>query len=220
MRIVIVGGGKVGYYLAKTLIEHHHEPTIIEIDKALCAFLADDLDAPIVCGDGTAIEMLVSAGIGQADAIIAVTGQDENNLITCQLARMMFHTKRTIAKVNNPKNAEVMKKLGIDITVSSTDNITRLIEREVDFSRIRQLVALNQGESSLNEVLLPEDFKYDGKKLTDIKMPDQSIIVSIDRQGEIIIPRGNTCVYSGDKLLIMAKNSVLHKVKDKLRLDD
>ena len=210
----------MGYYLAKTLIEHHHEPTIIEIQKFLCSFLADDLDAPIVCGDGTAIEMLVSAGIEQADALIAVTGQDENNLIACQLARMMFHTKRTIAKVNTPKNAEVMKKLGIDITVSSTDNITRLIEREVDFSRIRQLVALNQGESSLNEVLLPDDFKYDGKKLTDIKMPDQSIIVSIDRKGEIIIPRGNTCVYSGDKLLIMAKNSVLHKVKDKLRLDD
>lgn len=219
MKIIIVGGGKVGYYLAKTLIEHKHEPTIIEIDKQTCAFLADNLDIPVVHGDGTLLESLTSAGTQDAGALVAVTGQDENNLIACQLGRMNFAVKRTVAKVNNPKNGEAMRKLGIDITVSSTDSIARLIEREVDLSNIKQLVALNQGEASLNEVMLPPDFRYSGKQLVDIKLPDQSVIVSIERKGEIIIPRGNTCIYSGDKLLIMAKNAVLHKVQERLKLD-
>ncbi len=220
MKIIIVGGGKVGFYLAKSLIEHDHEPIIIEIDKEQCTFLADNLDIPIVNGDGTTIDILVTAGIEHAEVLVAVAGHDEANLIACQLAKMKFGIKRTIAKVNNPKNAEVMKKLGIDITVSSTDSITSLIEREVNFSRIRQLVPLDQGHSSLNEIFLPDDFKYNGKKLVDIKMPDQSIIVSIERNGEFIIPRGNTCVYSGDKLLLMAKNSVLYDIKEKLKLEN
>jgi trk system potassium uptake protein TrkA len=220
MKIIIVGGGKVGYYLAKTLLEHRHEPTIIERKKNVCAMLANDLDIPTFCGDGTSLETLVSAGIEQADAFVAVTGGDETNLVACELAKGVFRIKRTVAKANNPKNAEVMKKLGIDITVSSTAHIARLIEQEVDLSAIKQLVSINQGESSINEVLLPENFRFSGRQLMDLKLPEQSIIVAIDRGGEVQIPRGNTCIYAGDKLLIMAKNSALHKVKEKLHLDD
>lgn len=219
MKIVIIGGGKIGYYLARTLIEHGHEPTLVEQDKDVSAYLANDLDIPVVCGDGTMTECLISAGIKSADALVAVTGEDEKNLVACQLAKATFGLRRTVAKVNNPKNAQVMRRLGIDITVSSTDSIARLIEREVDLSVIKQIVSLNQGEASLSEVLLPEDFRYDGSKLTDIRLPDQSVIVSIERRGEVIIPRGNTVLHAGDKLLIMAKNEVLYKVRDKLKLD-
>lgn len=218
MKIVIVGGGKIGYYLARTLIEHGHEPTLVERDRDVSTQLADDLDIPVIYGDGTTIDVLVAAGIRQADALVAVTGADEQNLVACQLAKM-FEVKRTAAKVNNPKNTGVLRQLGIDITVSATDNIARLLEREVDLTAIKQVVSLNQGEASLSEVTLPEDYRYDNSKLIDIRLPDQSVIVSIERGGEVIIPRGNTKIYSGDKLLIMAKNAVLHKVMEKLRLE-
>lgn len=219
MKIVIVGGGKIGYYLARTLIEHDHAPVLIESNREIAAHLADELDIPVVWGDGTLIEILTAAGIEKADALVAVTGEDEQNLVACQLARMVFGTKRTVAKVNNPKNTVIMRQMGIDIAVSATDSIARLIEREVDLAQFRQVIALNQGEASLSEVTLPENYRYDGSKLSDIHLPDQSVIVSIQRGDEIIIPRGNTTIRSCDRLMIMARNTVLHKVREKLRLD-
>lgn len=220
MKIVIVGGGSVGYYLAKALMEHNHEPSIVEQNKVVCMRLADELDIPVIHGDGTTIEALGDAGCGNSDALIAVTGRDEANLIACQLAKMEFHIQRTVAKANNPKNASVMSDLGVDITVSSIDYISRMIEREVDISAIKHVVSLNQGRSSISEILLPDDFKYSGKQLMDIRLPEQSVIVTVERGGEAIIPRGNTRIYSGDKLLIVAKDEALHAVKEKLKLTD
>ncbi len=220
MKIVIVGGGTVGLYLAKALLEHNHEPTIVEPNKSVCGHLANTLDIPIVVGDGTMIEDLQSAGADDADVLIAVAGRDEVNLIACQLARFEFHVRRTIAKANNPKNAEVMRTLGVDIAVSSIDAITRLMEREVDMSAVKQLVSLNQGEASICEILLPDDFKYSGKKLMDIRFPEESVVISVERGGQLLIPRGNTLIFSGDKLLILAKDDALHAVKEKLKLTD
>jgi len=127
MTVIVVGGGKVGFYLARTLMEHGHKPRIIEESKETCARIANDLDIPIFCGDGSTIEALQNAGIEEADALISVTGKDENNLIACQLAKKEFHVKRTVARVNNPKNMSIMKQLGVDIPISSTDNIARLL---------------------------------------------------------------------------------------------
>ena len=129
MKVIVVGGGKVGYYLAKTLIEHGHYPTLIEIKKGLCRYLANDLDIPVIFGDGTTLEALMDADIEHADAVVSVTGKDEDNLITCQLAKSVFHVGKTVARANNPKNVAVMKQLGIDITVNTTDNIARSLER-------------------------------------------------------------------------------------------
>ena len=131
MRVCIVGGGKVGYYLAKTLLEHGHTPVLIEDDPAMCRKVADSLDLTVVCGDGTFAEVQESADVAHCSAMVAVTGRDEDNLIVCQLAKQVFKVKRTVARVNNPKNAAVLKKLGVDIAVSATDNLTHLIEREV-----------------------------------------------------------------------------------------
>lgn len=220
MKILIVGGGTVGFYLAKTLMEHGHDPVIIESNRSVCARLANNLDIPIILGDGTSVETLQEAGAETADALIAVSGRDEINLIACQLARAEFHIRRTVAKANNPKNADVMRTLGVDIAVSSVDAITRMLEQEVDMSRIKRLVSLNQGEASICEIQLPDDFKFSGKKLMDIRFPDESIIVSVERGGKMLIPRGNTLIFSGDKLLILAQNDALHLVKEKLRLTD
>lgn len=219
MRIIVVGGGKIGYYLCRTLIEHGHDPVLVEYEEKTAVRLADELDIPVVWGDGTMLEPLVSAGIEKADALVAVTGDDEKNLVACQLAKTTFGVKRAVAKANDPKNADIMRQLGIDNTVSATANIARMIEQEVDLANVKQLISLNQGGSGIFELTLPEDYCYDGKYLIDIKLPDQSIITAIQRGGECIIPRGRTAIRSGDRLLVMANNDVIYKVKEKLKLD-
>ncbi len=219
MQVVVVGGGKVGYYLTQTLLEHGHTPFLIEKKKEICLRVANDLDIPVICADGTSVEALESAGIRQADALIGVTGRDEDNLIACQLAKRRFGIKRTVARVNNPKNAKVMKRLGVDIPISSTDNIARLLEREVDTSAIKQLLSINRGEASLSELEIPEGFKKNGIRLSELRLPEESVLVSITRDGELIIPRGNTQILSGDKIIVICHNRVIHELSRMLGLE-
>lgn len=218
MNIIVIGGGKVGYYLAKTLLEHGHKPIIIERDKDICKNVADNLDIPIIYGDGSTTNALENADISSADTLIAVTGKDEDNLIACQLAKRKYGIKKTVARVNNPKNKDIMKQLGVDIPVSGTDNIARAIEHEVDTAKIKQLMALDGGDVTLSEAILPDDFKYDGKRLVEIKIPEDSIIVSITRGENFIIPRGNTQIMSGDKIVVICKTESLHNFSKMLGL--
>lgn len=218
MKVVVVGAGKVGYYLSKTLLEHGHSPKLIDSDKSLCNKVANELDIPVICGDGTEIDVLESADIASCDALISVTGKDEDNLIACQLAKKRFGIAKTVAKVNNPKNKAVVAALGVDIPVSSTDNIVQMIEREVDTAAIKKLLSLNRGEATINEIELPENFKYHNKSLMEISFPDQAVIASIDRDGDIIIPRGNTLLKSKDKIIVIAKNTKLHEISECLGL--
>lgn len=212
MKVIVVGGGKVGYYLAKTLLEHHHKPSIIEINKQKCEKIANDLDVPVFSGDGTMATVLSLAGIEEADVFVSVTGQDQNNLIACQLAKNKFNVPKTIARINNPKNSYIFKKLGVDISISTTDNIANMIEREVDVSEIKQLASLNRGQASIIEFEVPEKFKFSGETLLDIPTPQDCIIVTVSRNGELIIPRGNTEIFVGDMLVMIVKDEVVHEV--------
>lgn len=218
MKVIIVGGGKVGYYLAQTLLSHGYESHIIERDKTLCMQIANNLDISVTCGDGSLIEVLESAGTLGADALVGVTGQDETNLIACQLAKKRFEVARTVARINNPKNASAMKQLGVDITLSATDTIVQLLEREIDHSAVKLLASLNRGQASLNELEIPDQYKLNGIHLSELEMPANSIIVSISRDGELIIPRGNSQVFSGDKLVVISKNDLLHEITQSLKL--
>lgn len=220
MNIVIIGGGKVGYYLSKTLLEHGHYPTIIEQSKETCNFIANDLDIPIICGDGTTIETLETANIQECDALISVTGKDENNLISCQLAKKLFNIPKTIAKVNNPKNAQVVKELGVDIVVNSTNNITHLLEREVDTSTIKELVTINHGEATICEITLPENYRLHGKKLKELKLPNECVVISINRNDTLIIPRGDTELLSNDVVMLLAKTDSIHDIKLLLKINN
>ena len=210
LNICVVGGGKVGFYMAKTLLEHGHHPSVIETDPRLCARIANRLDIPVICGDGTSLEVLEAAGCADCTTLVAVTGNDEANLIACQLAKKVFGIKKTVARVNNPKNAPVLKQLGVDIAVSSTDNLARLLEREVETAAIRQLLSLASGTASLTEILIPEDFKYAGQKLMQIQMPQDTVVISVTRAGELIVPRGNTKLLPGDRVLTLAKDTAFH----------
>lgn len=219
MKVIVVGGGKVGYYLTKTLIEHGHYPTLIEVDKELCKHLANELDIPVIFGDGTTLEALNDARSEEADALVSVTGKDEDNLIACQLAKNVYHVKKTVARANNPKNVDVMNQLGIDITVNTTDNIARLLEREIDLNKIRQIMPLHKGEFSIDEIALPEEnYPLAGKSLAQLHLPETFVLISIFRGEELIVPRGNTRLQNGDRIMVLSPANKLHTLKEHLRL--
>ena len=220
MKVTIIGGGKVGYYLVRTLIEQGHKPAVIESNRAVCEHIANEMDIPIICGDATRLEILESAEIKDSSALISVTGSDETNLIVCQLAKKKFGVPQTIAKSNNPKNVPVMQALGIDNVINGTTSIASLIERKMDTSNIRQLLSLDGGGITIFEVQLPQDYIYDGKMLMDIKLPILFNIVSITRKGCMIIPRGQSMLKSGDKLIVISETDSEKALETVLKIKD
>lgn len=207
MKAIIVGGGKIGFYLAKTLSEREYSVTVIECDKDRSYYCANHLEAEVVCGNGSTVEALEAAGADKADCVIAVMGKDESNLVCCQVARSRFGVKKTISKVNNPKNADALKELGVDIVISATDNIIQLLEHEVDFSSMKELMRLEGDEASLMEITLPQKYALEGKALSQIELPRDCNIACILRGARTIIPRGGTMLLSGDVLLAVILNT-------------
>lgn len=220
MKIIIVGGGKVGFYLAKTMRSQGHEAVIVEQDKEQCRTCADLLDVRVCCGDGTSQEVLRTAGAEDADVVAAVTGRDESNLVCCQTARKIFGVKKTVAKVNNPNNTAALRSLGVDTVVSATDFIIQNLKREADISAIRELVPLNDGEASLLEIVLPEEYKLAGTSLMELDLPQTCSVACINRDGRTIIPRGQTRLHSGDKLLLVTLGTAERELRRILRLKD
>lgn len=220
MKIIIVGGGKVGFYLAKTLQAEGHDATIIERDKERCGICANLLDVAVCSGDGTATDTLRAAGADEADVVVAVMGHDESNLVCCQTAKKIFGVKKTIAKVNNPNNVGALRSLGVDTAVSATDYIIQYLEREVDLSAIRELIPLNDGEASLLEITLPENYSLAGDTLMDIALPQTCNVVCINREGRTIIPRGQTKLHSGDILLVVTLGTGERELRKALKIKD
>lgn len=217
-KVIIIGGGRVGYYLAKSLIERNFVVSVLEINKETCRNAANSLHIPVVWGDGTLVSDLEKAGTGGCDTVIAVTGRDEVNLIACQTAKKVFGIKKTIAKANNPKNVENIRLLGIDIVISATDSIISLMEREVDHSAIKKLIPLNDGKAAVYQVELPENFHFSGMELLNIRLPESCNVISITRSGELIIPRGKTKLMAGDELLIVSHVGSINEVRKALKL--
>lgn len=218
MKTIIVGGGKVGYYLSKTLLERDYDISMVEIDRDVCQSFANMLDVSVVCGDGTSRRALEKADAEHCETIVAVTGKDEVNLIVCQIAKQVFNVPKTIAKVNNPKNVEAMKSMGIDRIISGTESIIKIMEREVDTSRIKELLPLNNGKAAVFEIIIPENYIYDGKMLCDLRIPESCNIISITRGDEFIIPRGKTRLLSNDVLLVVSAFSEANEVRRALKI--
>ena len=209
-----VGGGKVGMYLAQSLLAHRHKVTIIEPQEMLCRSLADSLDIPVICGDAISFDTMRTADVASCDAFVAVTGADENNLVACQIAKREFGVNRTVARASNPKNRELLHTLGVDTVVCGTDNLSHILEREIETDTIRQLLSLGGGTASLNEILLPENFKFAGQAVKDIPMPGDVILVCITRDAEFIIPHGNTTLLPWDRILCLTQDDTLHLLMD------
>lgn len=201
MKIVIMGGGKLGAHLAENMIESKHTVRLIERDKNRCQRLANELDAVIICGDGTELGSLTDAETEDADCFIAVTGRDQDNLVACQLAKRQFHVKRVIARVNNPRNSQAMKAFGADIAVSSTEVITSLIEQEVDVAEMHLLATLNKGRAGICAITLPDDTALRRRTLNEISLPAGTLIISIVRGDALIIPNGSTMMQPRDEVV-------------------
>lgn len=205
MKIVIVGGGKIGFYLASNMLERKYDVRLIERDRRKCMMLANELDVEIICGDGTELDYLEQAGTFGADCFIAVTGSDQDNLVASQLAKKEFQVRKVIARANNPRNLKVLRTLGADIAVSSTEIITRLIEQEVDVAEMHLLATLNKGRAGICAITLPPDTVLDGMMLKDLTLPNGSLVISVVRGETMMIPNGMTVIHANDEIVAVCE---------------
>ncbi len=202
MYIVIAGAGRLGLILAKGLKEEKHQVCLIDKDKKLCGSLAREFErVMVVCGDATYPEVLKDAQIEKADVSVAATSTDEDNIIFSYFAKELFGVKRTVSRVNNPKHTSLYQYMKVDNPVDSTSIIARVIEEEASFSDVMSLLSIKKGRLSIVRVDIPEESPVANKPLKDIKLPSNSVLVSILRGPEIIIPSGSTTVLAGDEVI-------------------
>lgn len=203
MYIIIIGGGKVGYYLAKSLIYTDNEVLVIEKDAKKCATIAEELGSIVLQGDGCDPRVLKEAGMSRADVVVAVTGGDEVNLVACQIAKRYFNVPRTVARINNPKNETIFKRLGIDATVSSTDAILAQIEQQLPAYALVHLLSLRGAGVEFLEIKITEDSPAVGKPLKDLGIPQDVLLPLVLRAGKSIIPYGGTVLEPGDEVIAL-----------------
>jgi trk system potassium uptake protein TrkA len=200
---VVNGGGKVASYLAKTLLERGHEVALIEKREGVIHKLRTELPGKplIILGDGCDASYQEDAGVGHADVFAAVTGDDDDNLVSCQLARVAFGVPRTVARVNNPKNERIFNTLGIE-AISSTTILSRMIEEEATVGDIRTLISLRKGNMAIVEIELPVDrCVVCNKQVSTLNLPVDCIMVALVRGEEVIPVRGDTELHPGDAVI-------------------
>lgn len=208
MYIVVVGGGKVGYYLTKSLLEQGHEVLVVERDPRRQAVLGQELGAAVLPGDGCEVAVMEQAGFSRADVVIAVTGDDEDNLVICQVAKGRFRVPRTIARINNPRNEKIFRRLGIDVTVSSTEVILAQIEQLLPFESLVHLLTLRNVGVSFVELEVPAGSPAVGRPLRSLGVPDDCIFPLLIRGGkQAIIPYGETTLEAGDHVIAVTSEA-------------
>jgi len=216
MKILIVGGGKVIYFLCRTFVSKGYIVTVINRDHDECVRLSRRLKVTVVHGDGSDPQILEEAGANTANAILAITPNDEDNLVICQLADLQFHIPRTLALVNDPDNEEVFRQLGIKTALSTTYILSSLIEQRASFDEITNLIPVGEGKVNVMELLLNENSPVIGQTLRDIAMPENSLVAVILRDDETIVPRGATILQSADRLIVMTLPENYSQVLKKL----
>lgn len=213
MKSIVIGGGKVGSNLLKTLKERGYNVTLVEMDEETCRRIAEDISTDVICGDGTDIEVLKDAGINEADIIAAVTGKDEENLVICQIAKRGFSIGKSIARINNPKNTALFRALGVDQTVCSTEVIANLIEYEFDRDVCKIVQTFDRGAMILVEVTVKENNRWLDCCIKDIVLPSECVVASILRDDKAIFPRGDTQIVLGDNIHIITNRSTFPEIK-------
>lgn len=205
MYVIVVGGGKVGYYLTKTLVNEGYEVFLVERNPVKCHIYAERFGAIVMQGDGAEAATLEAAGAGRADVVIAVTGDDEDNLVICQMAKEKFRVGRSIARVNNPKNEELFRKLGIDVTVSQTNVILSIIEQQIPERPFVHLLALRHADIAIVEAKVSAESPVVDQPIQRIEFPPDVIVSAILRDGGVVIPTGQTVILEGDEVIAVTK---------------
>jgi trk system potassium uptake protein TrkA len=203
--VLVVGAGKVGWNLTRELIDRGNEVTVIERDPARFTT------------DGSELWVLERGGIERADMVIAVTGDDEDNLLICQVAREKYGVERVIARCNNPRNLQHFELLGIKPAVSATDLILRLIEHEVPRYGLLHLLDLPQERLEIIEVEVSKGSDADGAMVKDLGLPDGSLAISILRDGTGFVPLADSVVEAGDEVLVVLDTGLEDKVSARFR---
>ena len=182
--IVIIGGGNIGYYLSKALLSEGHEVLIIEKDTRKCERLEDELGSCCMRGDGCETAVLSEAGLNRADVLISTTAQDEDNLVSCQVAKYRFKVPRTIALVNNPINEKIFKELGVDATISVTNAILEHVEQEIPAHPLIHLLTMSGHMEEVVELIIPKESPAIGKSIGHLRLPADTTIALLLREGE------------------------------------
>ncbi len=203
MYIIVVGGGKVGYYLTKTLLVEGHEVLLIERDRQKVEVFSERLGSVVLAGDGAEASTLSAAGAQRADVVIAVTGEDEDNLVVCQMSKVKFHVPRAIARVNNPRNELLFQRLGIDVTVSQTEHILKLIEQKIPEKSFVHLLNLRHDELTIVEAHVSGDSKVANKRVSEVEFPVHCVIAAIIRGPDPVMALPSTEILPGDELIIV-----------------
>jgi trk/ktr system potassium uptake protein len=217
MYIVVVGAGKVGWNLARELIGKNNEVTVIESNASRFAMVEEELEHAVHYGDGSELWVLERAGVGRADMVIAVTGDDEDNILICQVAREKYGVERVIARCNNPRNLQHFELLGIKPAVSATDLILRLIEHEVPRYGFLHLLDLPQERLEIIEIEVAEGSPADGAEIQTLGLPDGSLAIAILRQGTGFVPLADSVIEAGDEVLIVLDTGLEAKITERFR---
>ncbi|MBQ9161489.1 MAG: TrkA family potassium uptake protein [Methanobrevibacter sp.] len=214
MYIVIMGGGRVGLALANLLIENGEDITLIESDEALCADVAAELDALVICGNGTNSKLLEETNIEDADFFIATTGNDEANLLSCILVRK-YNVPHIIARVSNPDHEEAFKEVGIDHVISPETAAAAQLQKLVTRPNAAELMTLGEGDAEILDMTITND-KIVGKRFKDISPTKDYIIISTYQNGKLVIPQPDNTVSRGEKVTVLVRRGTFKKVSKKL----
>jgi len=213
MYVIVVGAGKIGYYLSKKLLSEGHEVLLMEKDRRRAAMLTEELGDVVMQGDGCEIRLMSEAGFARADTIVAVTGDDEDNLVICQMAKRQFDVPRTIARVNNPINEPLFLQLGIDTTVSSTAIIYNIIEQQIEPGQLIPIAALRNGNIEIVTVDISNTSVAKGSMIKDTLLPSGALIISIIRNDNAILPQADTVFETGDSVIALVSSANEHDLR-------
>jgi trk system potassium uptake protein len=217
MLAVIVGGGRGGSYLARDLQGQGYQVKVVDRRPDVVAKLRQEIDGEVLCGDGCSPQILEQVGAAQAKLVVAMLHADEDNLVVCRLAKHQFHAPRVIARVNNPRNEWLYTKAwGVDVAISQVHLTAKVIEEEIGLGELVTLLKLNRGEAALVEMRLPEGSPALGKAIRELQLPADTVIVSIIRDGKLVIPRGDTSLQVGDEVLAVSTVKAEPGLKDSL----
>ena len=221
MYVVIAGGGKVGSYLAQVMLDSGNEVAVIEETLSTADRLSVQLEGSylVINGDCCNSRFQEDAGIRRADAFVASTGQDDSNLVACEIASRVFHVPRCIARVNNPKNERIFREVGIEC-VSSTTLIANLIEEEALLGSVSVVSSLTHGNVALAEVMVPRMRRFsneDGVLIEEIPLPDNALIAAVASGGDVEVANADTLLFPGDKAIVVADEDVLDEVRQAFR---
>jgi trk system potassium uptake protein TrkA len=203
MYVIVIGGGKVGYYLTKTLARENHEVLLLEKDYKRVNILHETLGDLVLQGDGCEVRTQEEAGMERADVVAAVTGDDEDNLVIAQIAKRRFQVPRAVARINDPKNQAVFKALGIDTTVSATEIIYHMIEQQIPTGDVVPLALLRGSNIEIVEVELAARSPVVGRTLKHLPLPEETLVISVVRNGVPSLPNADDKFLAGDTVIAL-----------------